>query len=538
MAAKLGLWRLRIGALWLRREALRSIQGWAVLLLLVVAAPSLWELVVVEDSFPLRGLDGLARIGALVVSSLALTLTYAVMVPALLWRERAVQGQREPLRAHPWIFPELFCVQVVSAVGICGLHLLVFHDLLLHGLVTGGAARPGWVLLLHASASLAYYFVVGILVLGAVGFTRMSAPRKAPTLRHQRIFALLFMATFPLFVVVPHLLGEWAPSVLSRIGESAPNALHFLQAPVAILHAATDGSEARIAGWGAVLIAGVMLGTRALWRQSGRVALQGLDAGGEGLPTSYECAFPPRLRGRTSRLRLFWTKDVVLPLRRGPWAYVALHSVLASWVLLGLAGALLGAREASEAAALTGGGLDALLFALAGVLAGLRTLPSLGSEKSTLHLWRPFISPAETFRLKLLVNEGYVLLHAPLYGLMISAGSWLAGVPGPTAIEAVGFALIGGGVMSLFGTGLGFLFPDSRCRGVVLPGASTTGIFLFGAFAIGATGVVTAARVLFSQGTISPLVHAGILATSVLTIASLSGVIVTLALTRLRNGPP
>jgi hypothetical protein len=92
--------------------------------------------------------------------------------------------------------------------------------------------------------------------------------------------------------------------------------------------------------------------------------------------------------------------------------------------------------------------------------------------------------------------------------------------------------------MSLFGTALGFLFPDSRCRGVVLPGASTTGIFLFGAFAIGATGVVTAARVLFSLGTISSLVHAGILAASLFTITSLSGVALALALTRLRNGSP
>jgi hypothetical protein len=134
-----------------------------------------------------------------------------------------------------------------------------------------------------------------------------------------------------------------------------------------------------------------------------------------------------------------------------------------------------------------------------------------------------------------LVNEGYVLLHAPVYGTLVASGAHLMGISELPVLESVVAASVGAACWAFLGTGVGFLLPDLRRRSVILPGASLAGILVFGGMASVFLSSFATVHVLLATGSISAAAYRALLAVFVLLATVLPTGVTALALRRIRE---
>lgn len=503
----LSRWRARAAARELVRDAIGTLQGRLLLLLSVLALPGLVRIAVSGGPLAEAGLDAPSRLGALVMGEAALGVCYAVMIPVLLARGLVPARDREVLRPHSSFLPEVAVLHAGSAILGTALFLwtffLLFQGRLLLSQV-GGRWPP---LAAHVVAGQVQFAVTGVLL--AEGTRRLlRRPGRAQRAeRIRRCGALPFLVSFPAFLWLPLLLEREAPGWLARFGATSGGPLFALQASFGVSSAISEDSAWHFAMWIAALFIGASIAVLVLrtWLSMGadELALVGEEHAGA---RPYR-AFPlPRGGGAGARqLRLFWWKDVALPVVRRPGAYVSFHGgILTAVVLLATAG-----REA-PGPIIRGPDFDVvvrlggteLILGVAALLAMAKTLGSLGSEGRSLVLLRPVLGPWRLLWLKWCAAAAYVAGHIPLYALTIAAfGAWSA-LPGAGITSLFAIGLIAAPVFSFFGNALGFLMPDFRLRSAVLPGASRTSQLVFGFGVTSTAALLVLGRALHARGAI------------------------------------
>jgi hypothetical protein len=510
-------WQLRIGTRNLVHELTRTFQGRIALLLLLVASPSLLRLTQGGAELARTPLDPDARVGALLVAHLVLTLCFSTALPALLLKGFAVDRQDEPLLAHPWTLPERHALRVGAAIAWTAFYLWLCFLLFFHPLVGTGTRDSTLTLLAHGMASAGYFTVVGT---GIAAVTRRFGLRgrggEERIRRLQRLLVLPFLLFFPLFVLAPTLLARRAPEILTEIGAAAPRALFLLQPPVAVVRALETGAWASAVAWSLVPTFAALICARSIWRwrhaAPAELALDLLEGGigaraapsrgrfGEGSGT---------LRGLT-QVRLFWQKDVRLRGARLPAPGLRMHVAMAMAITV-IAYIL---RQTRREALLDEAQIVALLTALPLAAIGwatmAATLGGLGREGGQMPLLLPVLSPRNLFGIKLAVGLGQTTLHAVLIlaWFLFTVRVW--GLPSPGSVH-VGTTAIGTVLtLTLLGTALGFLLPDFKQRGTLIPGASRLGQLLFGGIAGGSIVALASGKYLLRSQGLGASGHLGI----------------------------
>jgi len=498
-------WHLRIGALYLGRELLRTPQGWGLPFLVLISIPALLHLVA-EGAWPeAAGLDARSRAGALAVAHATLVLCLAAMLPPAIVRDLVSWQDREPLQAHPWALPEAGLARIVGAAvwtsGFLVLFFVLFHHPILGAVGTptlasevasGGAGGVGgWLLqAMHAVALFVHLFA-----LAALGFRILSGwaarlpPDRALQARH-RLLIIPFLLTFPAFAFLPALLGEHVPGLLSGLKGAATSgnplqrmAGWLLQPPAAGVFLAGHGEIGEAAAWFGASLGVAGLAGFALWRNRADFALVGRERVERREPMrarAFEA--PPAGPEPLREFCLFWEKDVRV--RRGSAILgpVREHGPVLLWIG---AAALLVPRLIGDAvttgATLVYTGLLPVVFAAG---ASLRQgVPSLGLEGAHLALLRTLLPVRRLFIAKLGVNTLVVLPRAAGYAAAAALALSLSGVPTPGPGAALCLGAASGVLLSLAATAVGFLLPDSAQRSLILPGASPSGQLLFGSMA-------------------------------------------------------
>lgn len=451
-------WEQRANLRLLRAQLASSLQTQMMALLVLIMIVRAW-------GAPLRGVLGRfdlsapAQAGALAVALAVATASCALTTTALYVTVGRKRFARDPLRAHPGFVPLLRFYRLVIGVLAFVVPLQIVTFFVLFGDVV--AARPhGLTRAAGFVAGCAVYFtLVALVTLRVAAWTsaRRGLPEGLVTLRFMALAnVILFLAT-PL---VPVALAARHSRTLEQIG-AVP-----MQAPLfAVLL------------FGLAAVVSVWRSWRALrFRTLADVAAE--RAGGD--EREYRSAFSRRRRARAG-WRLFWVKDVSLPMRRSPGTYVQ-----EQWVLLGGAVVLVVAGRSLVTALsplATAAAIVAVMLVSVAILAGLRGLPSLGSEGPQARLLLAVIRPQALFAVKsaacALVAAGHGAVYgAALAGLGLGLGlleaSWVPLVTGLAVLTA-----LAGGAFGVLAAGVGFLLPAFDARVSVLPGASRAGLVLY-----------------------------------------------------------
>jgi hypothetical protein len=451
-------------------------------LLVMTAVAALVARPAVASLLSRGALDGVrlspdAARGALALGHLALLVAFAGIFAATLSRTFVLRRREEPLWAHPFALPGLMLHRLAGAWVSAALAVLpgfyLFHW---HLLAAGGGPR-GMVLAVHLATALAWLLVAGVPVAALVR-AWLVGPRITGRARALNgAGALVAMAALAGAALGAEPLARARPGVLEALG--SPGVARLLLPPSAAVAALAGGGWAVLLAWAAVLALGAAWAARtaARWAaQAPRELPLDLDAAE---PVRFSSAFAPAAGGPRSRVRLFWTKDVVLPFRRAP-----LRALLPHWLLLTGAVAELAVMRAFWPAALPRAEGEAALVAatvagVAAVLALRAGLPSLGQEGDGLWLLLPLVRPAELFACKLLPAAATAALAAALHGTALGIAARLLGMASPSPATLGLLAAPAAALFAGAATGLGFLLPDPARRLALLPGASRTAVATF-----------------------------------------------------------
>jgi hypothetical protein len=531
-------WRLKSACLWMVREAMRTVQGWGILFLLLISAPSLWHLVS-EGAIAVPDLDPNQRTGALLVAHIGLTLAFIAMLPASLGRAFLPSGEKEPLNAHPWVLPEVHLGRVISSISWISIYLLLFLYLTHLRTISGPAGIPVGQVAVHAGALLLYLFTLGLAV--ALLFRPLLANRAAQ--RHsvlaQRLLVFPFLAALGVLGIVPGAMAERTPELLSDIGTMAQPVGYLLQSPLAVLVHLERGELLRSLLWlASPLPAAVCLSFLVITRAPRSARELPLDLWSTD-DRQYDnlMTHRPSLPARFQALRLFWIKDAVIPCRRDTLRRVQDQMPLLVWMLL-LGGFATwrhhsGASEAESIRAL----VAVLPLLASGYLTMQNTLPGLGIEGRGLRLLRPVLRPWHLLLVKLGVAAGRTLPMTLVLAGVVLAGAFALSLPVPSVPLTLAGVMAATSVLLPAGIAVGFLLPDFLSRSVLIPGASLSGKLLFSGIAgvvLGAYG--TGQYLVYGVGTpVSTLVAP--LAVLSLAALVLSGLMARWAIHRLDRSP-
>ncbi len=366
---------------------------------------------------------------------------------------------------------------------------------------------PGWTLIGHGTTALAWSGALGALVAAVLRAVIVGTGAGARAGRIQRLTIVPFLLTFPLFVVLPTVLLDQAPRWVAALGLAGPRWLYLLQAPAAVADSIGRGAWWVTLTWGGTATLAAALAGRAVWRWRGSaLADLPIDLHAIRVPR-YVSAFSAlgRLGGAwpagATIARLFWTKDVALPVRRDPLSYLQGQVIPVAALLAGLVVASrLGGPQSGPGHTLAFEA--ALLFGVGWTAAG-RSLGSLGEEGEGIALLRPLVSPARLFQGKVLGAALFGVSHAVAYVVLVLLGGRAVGLPAPDVPLLAAEAVAAGLLFSILGTSLGFLLPGLERGGGVPPGASLAAKTLY-AMVGGATGsIYLVARSLKSAGALS-----------------------------------
>lgn len=451
-------WEQRANLRLLRAQLTSSLQTQMLALLVLIMLVRAW-------GAPFRGVLGRfdlsapAQAGALAVALGVATASCALTTTALYVTVGRKRFARDPLRAHPGFVPLLRFYRLVIGVLAFVVPLQIVTFFVLFGDVV--ASRPqGAMRAAGLVAGCATYFTLVTLItlrIAAWTSTRRGLPEGLVPLRFMALANIILFLATPL---LPVALASRRPRMLEQIG-AVP--MQFPLSAVLLLALAVAVSVWRN------------------WRALGLWALA--DAAAErasGEERHHGSAFSRRRHAR-ARWRLFWVKDVSLPLRRSPGTYVQ-----EQWVLLGGAVVLLVAGRSLVAVLsplATAVAIVAVMLVSVAILAGLRGLPSLGSEGPQVRLLRPVIRPRALFCVKSSACALIAAVHGAVYGAALAGlglglglleASWVPLVAGLAAATA-----LAGGAFGVLAAGVGFLLPAFDARVSVMPGASRAGLLLY-----------------------------------------------------------
>ena len=500
-------WHLRIGSLYLARDLFRTPQGWGLPVLLLISIPALVQLVA-EGAWPNgAGLDAQSRAGALALAHATLVLCLAAMLPPTIVRDLVSWRERDPMEAHPWALPEAGLARIAGGAlwtsGFLVLFFLLFHHPIVRGvdastaasaLASGGSGGARTWLLPAVHAVALFLHLVGLAALGfrlLAGWASQLPPHNSGLPARHRLLIFPFLLAFPAFALVPGLLAERMPGLLSGLGGAALSgnflqrlAGWLLQPPAAGVFLAAHGEVGAAAAWFGASFGVAGLAGVALWRNRADLALVG-RAEVRRPDTMRAPAFETAPAGSVPvrEFRLFWEKDVRVRRGSGIPGRVREHGPVLFWIA---AAAWLAPRMVeqtamtTEAVLIPSGLIPIVLAAGASLRQGV---PSLGLEGLQLELLRTLLPVRRLFIAKLSVNTLVVLPRAAGYAAAASLALSLSGVPTPGPGAALVLGAGAGAVLSVAATAVGFLLPDPAQRSMILPGASISGQLLFGSLA-------------------------------------------------------
>ena len=478
-------WRALAAMRGLAHDALGTLQGRLMLVVLTVASPSLVRLVTAGGPLDGMALDSPSRLGALLVAQLALAACFTVMVPVILLKSLVIKRSEEPLVAHPSVLPDLAALQVFGAILGTSSFLWIFFYLFYGRILAAEVGPSSYGLGIHLGAAQLQFVVLGVLLAATTRGLLVGSRLVERATRLQRLSVAPFLVSFPLFVLLPSSLSRHSPGWLSGPGRLAPEFLFFLQSPLAIPAVLRAGALWTAALWGGVLLAAVCASGLALWGWRWR-ALEELASAtdGESLrPPPRALPFPDVGPALVRHAQLFWTKDLLgrnADRRRTNFRF---HAVLVFIAVIGvflIAEFPLAGLPTSLSVQV---GASQVLIGTMAFLGMVRTLGCLGEEGQQLLLLRPALSMKRLFLLKSLVNAGYLLVHAPFYAFTIGLAARLKGLEDTSLGTLVIEATIAGLIFSLLGSALGFLLPDFSRKSLLFPGATRVAQLLFLALA-------------------------------------------------------
>ena len=480
---------------------MRTLQGAAIVGLLVISVPSVYGLVR-DGPFAPGTVAPSVVLGSLVLAHLAFSISYVAMVAVSIATGTVLQFQHAPLRAHGALLPLAFTHEIVvsgilrSAIPV----LALFYGLHWRLLVAQFTSPAAWVVHVLLMA-------MGFVALGAITFVWLRRTLRTSDV-HARAMAVnkrgalcALLATFGA-LAGERLLAQRAPGVLSAVGVAASHGLVFLIPP---MQAATTLATTVVPAVVWLLIGSAT--TVLLWRALLRAA-SGFVAD---FPTDCvafaPASVPPKLqsltvgRGLVRRASLFGAKDLLLPVLRAP----ARHFSRQWLAFASVAGLLLMMRFAvADATTTVAPVLFPLLAALYAVIQSpLATLHLLGVEGRHAALLRTMLPARTLMLLKGAPAMLFVAVHTligVLLLLMLGAALGFARIP---VIETIAVAIIGAALGAALGAAMGFLFPDFERRSVGNPGASLVGRVVFTMTAGFALSVFGMLRLILGTGAIT-----------------------------------
>ena len=489
-------WRSLAAMRGLAHDAIGTLQGRLMLVVLAVTFPSLVRLVTVGGPLAGTALDSPSRLGALLVAQIALTACFTVMVPVMLLKSLVMRRSEEPLVAHPSVLPDLAALQVVGAILGTSSFLWTFFYLFYGRILAAEVGRSSYGLGIHLGAAQLQFVVLGVLLAAAIRGLLVGSRLVERAKRLQRLSVAPFLVSFPLFVLLPSFLSRHFPGWLSGPGRLAPEFLFFFQSPLAIPVVLRTGALWTAALWGGVLLAAVCASGLALWGWRWR-ALEELASATDGESVCNPpraLPFPEVGPALVRHAQLFWAKDLLgrnADRRRTNFRFHAMVLLIAIIGVFLIAEFPLAGLPASVPVQV---GASQVLIGTMAFLGMARTLGCLGEEGQQLLLLRPVLSMKRLFLLKSLVNAGYLLVHAPFYAFTIGLAARLTGLEGTSLGTLVIDAAIAGLIFSTLGSAWGFLLPDFSRRSLLFPGATRIAQLLFLALA----GLATTGHAIWS----------------------------------------
>ncbi len=529
-------WKCRLGIRMAYANVRDTVVGKLWVALLIVALPSLLNLVT-EDHFQTVAINSSQLIGLLLVTHLGMVASLIVLVPPLLAKVFVIKSGDDPLAAHPAVMPALALYRLlVSTVLSAALYLLAFHCIFFGQAFTNRLTSPwlGWSI--YLPTSLAFLMVIGVLT-GAVcrALVRLPGIRTRVELVF-RIGGALFVMLFAVSHAALKAVATNAPEWLSTIGEVGVRASYFLMIPLGAALSADEGNWLESLGWltALVMIVGVVLRRTWGWTRAADPAL--LEPHSD-IKRRYRPLFDG-LRGGIPYWREvlpFVRKDVVAPYAREPLRYLSeqwfvVSAEIAAVVLAAVARGR-GFLEPVHDNAL----LVAVLFSSVAVLAMLRGLASLGEEGAQLALLRPVVTSGELFVRKGIANGVYVVVHSAFHAGLIYVAAQIAGFRSVDLIPFLTVGVIGGAVLTIAASTLGFLLPDFGRRAAFLPGASATAKYLYVILAGLVAGTVGASYLQLARDQIDAVTHAWLLSFMAVGLSLACSVVAWWATRRLRQ---
>ncbi len=520
--AVLALWLTRIGLLRLRRETLRSVQGRAVLLLLLLALPSLGGIALAPAPAWAMEAASELRAGALAAAHLAALLAYLGLVSALLLPTAPGTDEAgEPLLSVPWALAEGRFLTVLADLAAWAVYLAAFLLLFHRSWAAPGAGQAA----LHAGTTVATLVASGALLaaLGVPALIRWVPGPLLPAVR--RGSGLLFVAAFPLVAILPGALGEHLPNWAGGLGGMVAGVPAGWPSPAAATLAAGSGEIARATGHLATSIGLALAATGLLWRVRTTLVRGHRSPAMQGKPdrVAFRRKPLPNTPGWLADTLVLVHKDRVREGVRARRTQVGRATASLAWTgaIALVGGPLLSHSLPDDVPALGLTGTLPVLLAAWVVLP--RSLPSHGADASALRPLGHILDPARLLRARILAAALRSAPLACLHALVATGALRLAGVPAPSPAAA---ALVGASAAALLapaGVATGMLLPDPERRSPFLPGASVGGQAVFLVLAgLVITGHIASLGVL-PGGTASPRGHLlpGLVANTVVAGATL-----------------
>jgi hypothetical protein len=351
-----------------------------------------------------------------------------------------------------------------------------------------------------------------------------------------RLGGALFVTVFAVSYAALKAVATSAPEWLSAIGEVGERASYFFMIPLGAALSADEGNWLEFLGWLTALVMIVGLVLRRAWYWTRAVDPQLMEPQA-GVKRHYRSLFDGAHRGIPYWREVvpFVRKDIVAPYAREPLRYLSEQWFVASAeigaVVIAAVARARGFLEPVHDKAL----LVAVLSASVAVLAMLRGLSSLGEEGEQLALLRPVVTSGELFVRKGTANGVYVVVHSALHAVLIYVAAQVSGFQGLSLIPFLAVGVIGGAVMTIAASTLGFLLPDFERRAAFLPGASATAKYLYMCLAGLVAGTVGASYLQLARDQIDAVTHARLLSFMAVGLGLTCSVVAWWATHRLRQ---
>jgi hypothetical protein len=455
------------------------------------------------------GLDGF-----LLATHFWLALTLAMMVLIQFSKTFLKDRLRDPVVAHPALYPLLNRHRVLTAIPLAA---LVFTGLFYLYFVQLLAARLDhlWLAVPIHLLTIGLLVVGSTAIMGSLGRWLLRRATEGGVRNEEMLINMLGAAGIAMFcivllaIIIANERGRWIFDVL---GNSIAVTIPIVMIPFAAALAADEGRWLALAGWLGLSAGFAFWAFRSVYCWSFAAHREfPID-----LAAPLRRLFASVFTGRPGRwlpagLSAFWRKDIVVPYSREPRRYL-FHQVNLIWWGIMAAILAMALRNRGEISAAFANTIPVLitLFAMA-VIAMQNGVNALGREGKELTWLRPILTGPQILSRKLGVNCAYVLVHAVVYALVIFFASSAATLQ-TSFWGLLAHALGAGTLFACLATTIGFLLPDFDRRGSSLPGSTAVGKagYLTGALLL--VAVTGTAHLLLVAGVFDLATYAGLLA--------------------------